>query len=647
MEKCYNNGMYIYSVIPLTNIPRPHIQKPSYFSSEKLEVGQLIEVPLASRLVPAIVAKRMNAQSRKQLLKRSPYVLKNVKRVLVDRPIFSRDFLKLAEDLADYYFVSVGLMLKRMLPPFFSKPTRPLLKALSELQMARNERTGKSIQKILIIGANRKKYYKKYLADGHNILLIPRYFYLEWTGEVLRNNFSALPKSATQTQWRKLWMDAYSGVLNTIAGTRSVLFMPVRDCRNIIIEKENDSSYVSWDQHPKFDARYAAELLTDMLRLRLVEGDSIPSINKWQKAQKEKWLIIKNLKNTKGCQIVDMKKELKSGNSSIISKNLREKLRSLKKGQKALLFINRRGLSSALLCRDCGYVIKCPNCDAAAVLHQEVSRKLVCHRCGVKIIPPSVCPNCDSYKIKHLGGGTQRVLQEVQKIIPQANIARVDKDVAPDPETQKKILEDFKKGKYQVLIGTQIAIEEEMFADLDVVAVVMADTVLSLPSYQSYENVYEIIWRLKNISKNNVLIQTYLGDLSLFKFLQNQDFEEFFNEELSKRKRLKWPPFSHLIKLVYSNKDAPTAEREAAIMARKLEVQLKTPEFKDLGSEIEILGPAPAFIPKVAGYYIWNILIKWPIKKNGEIKNIKARNILLGIVPARYWEVDVDPIDIV
>ncbi|MDP4010349.1 MAG: primosomal protein N' [Candidatus Spechtbacteria bacterium] len=639
--------MYIYSVIPLTNIPRPHMQKPSYFSSEKLEVGQLIEVPLASRLVPAIVAKRTNAQSRKQLLKRSPYVLKNIKRVLVDRPIFSRDFLKLAEDLADYYFVSVGLMLKRMLPPFFSKPTRPLLKALSGLQMARNDRTEKYVQKILIIGANRKKYYKKYLADGRNIFLVPRYFYLEWAQKILKDNFSILPKSATQTQWRKLWIDAYSGALNTVAGTRSVLFMPVRDCRNIIIEKENDSSYVSWDQHPKFDARYAAELLTDMLRLRLVEGDSIPSINKWQKAQKEKWLIIKNLKNTKGCEIIDMKKELKSGNSSIISKNLREKLRSLKKGQKALLFINRRGLSSALLCRDCGYVIKCPNCDTAAVLHQEISRKLVCHRCGVKIIPPSVCPNCDSYKIKHLGGGTQRVLQEVQKIIPQANIARIDKDAAPDPETQKKILEDFKKGKYQVLIGTQIAIEEEMFADLDLVAVVMADTVLSLPSYQSYENVYETIWRLKNISKNNVLIQTYLGDLSLFKFLQNQDFEEFFNEELSKRKKLKWPPFSHLIKLVYSNKDAPTAEREAASMARKLEVQLKTPEFKDLGSEIEILGPAPAFIPKVAGYYIWNILIKWPIKKNGEIKNIKTRNILLGIVPSRYWEVDVDPIDIV
>ncbi|MEX2145348.1 MAG: primosomal protein N' [Candidatus Spechtbacterales bacterium] len=638
--------MYIYLVIPLTNIPRSSLQKPVYYSSEKFELGQLVEVPLASRLVPAVIVKRTQAERQKLSVKKSPYSLKSIRRGLLTKPLLSKQFLKLAEYLAEYYFVSAGLMLKRMLPPFFAKPTKPLLSRLEDLADLANGTQRKTPQKVLLITRDREKYYKDFIKNGPSIFIVPKYLHLELLPNSFKKGVSIIGKNTSATEWRDIWINAYEGTAKTVVGTRSAIFTPVKNLENIIIEKENDSSHVSWDQHPKFSAPHVAELMSEIYGARLMEGDLIPSVSKWHKAKTERWKIVEQKNKSANCKIVNMKKELESGNTGIISKELKDKLKSLKKEQKALLFINRRGLSSALLCRDCGYIVKCSNCDSAVVLHKGISYKLICHHCGIKIPPPRICPDCGSYRIKQLGGGTQLVVQEVQKILPGVKIARMDSDITKNTEDQKNILNNFKRGDYQVLVGTQMAVAENVLSGIDLIAVVMADSILGLPSYQAYEKVYEIIWRLKNMTKKEVVIQTYLPELELFKFINNPRMEEFFKRELEKRKDLKWPPFSHIIKLIHLNKDVIMAEREAVTMKRRLDTQLKAEEFKNIKDAAEILGPAPGYIPKIAEKYAWYILVKWPVGKSGKPKELKLRNKLLSIA-GRLWQIEVDPADVV
>lgn len=628
--------MYLYKVIPLTKLPRPQLQTPQYFSSQKFEIGQLVVVPLGKRTVPAVIMTSSDARGNKQAIRKSSYALRNIEHPLVDQATFDKKFLDVARHLADYYFVSVGLMLKRMLPPFFSKPTRPLLKMLESLPKPQNTTPTREASQELIITNKKESYYKKIKTEGL-LFLVPEYLQIPFTKKLIPN-LSVLSAETTTVQWRTLWQQAYIGKISALVGTRASLFTPLKDLKTIVVENENNTSHKSWDQHPKFDTRYAARVLSAVYGARLIVADTIPSIETWWQAQHEKWLIEKKLSKTLPPQLIDMREELKNKNFSILSRELQDKIRSLKNNGAIFLFINRRGISSALLCRDCGFIIKCEDCSTPLVLHRGT---LICHRCGGKLAPPSMCPDCGGSRIKHLGGGTQHVENEVKRIAPHLKTIRLDIDSAPSVKIQAEILKDFQKGKYNILIGTKLAFKEYLFPRLDVSAVVMYDTLLNLPAYRSSESVYEVIWRLKQLTRGKVLVQTYNPEIPLFSYIKDDSFEPFFKSELEKRKALRYPPFSQLIKLTYGHQDEQKAEEEAKILKQKLETQSKS-----LGIPPELLlGPAPAFVPRVRGRYIWYVLIKWP-RKNGKIKDLSLRNRLLNIVP-KEWDIDVDPIDIV
>lgn len=648
--------VYIYTVIPLTKLPRPHPQTPAYFSTNSFRIGQLVEVPLGRRSVPAVILTASRAEQSRQAIRKSPYALKKINRSLVGHPTFEESFLNLAIELADYYFVSVGLMLQRMLPPFFSRPTKPLLSILENLKQPQQANPTTAPRKTLIINSDRFNLYKKIIHDKPFLFILPEYIHIAHAKKALPDldTIATLTKDMTQTQWRSLWQQAYEGNISGIVGTRGALFMPIRDAETLIVENENNTSHKSWDSHPKFDVRFAAGALSKTLGTHLVMGDVLPSIETYWHAKKENWEIKKIVGTMTPPSVVDMREELKNKNFSIISRELRELLQKANSQSKILLFINRRGISSGLLCRDCGHIVECPDCDVPFALHQHHAKEkregtlLVCHHCGKKAQPPRRCPSCGGGRIKYLGGGTQRVEEEVQKIAGHLTIARLDSDTAPSLDDHKTILKNFKEGSLNVLIGTQLALKEHLLPPLSASAVVMLDTVLNLPAYRSSEQVYEIIWRLRTITKGRVLVQTYSPELPIFQHLKDNDFEPFFTDELKMREALNWPPFSQLIKLSFAHSNQQKAEQEAAILKEKLKIQFKNiQKNRRIQAPVDsfILGPAPAFIPKVRNKYLWYILIKWPRDEHGIMRNLRSRNRILDIVPPS-WDIDVDPIDI-
>lgn len=633
--------MYIYSVIPLTKLPRKNLENLNYFDAEKFSIGQLVEVPLGKRVVPAVISNIKKAKNQKQLIKKSDFMLKKINTSLTDVPIFEKNFLTLANNLSEYYYTNSGLMLQRMLPLFFSKPTKPSLKLLKSLPRPQISFEAKKSRKILVIGTQNNKEYKKY-TKKESIFLVPEYWQIPHSIKLLPLKNTAILQNIRQTKLREIWKDAYLGNIKNIIGTRSALFSPLKNIQSIIIDNQNNSSYVSWDQHPKFDIRYAAENLSTIYGINLIKGDLIPSIETYYKAKKQNWTIHQNFENRPMPKIIDMKEEIKNGNNSIVSNELKKLIQSLKKDQKILFLIGRRGLASALLCRDCGYIPKCTACESSFVLHEDI---LICHHCGKKIQKPKFCNNCKSHRIKFLGGGTQAVVSILEKLAPHLKILRLDSDSAKNQAEQLKIFNDFNKKDYSILVGTQLALKKSLLPKIDYAVVVMLDTILSLPEYRSQERVHEIMWRLKDIARKKLFVQTYLPELPLFKHIQKNNFEKFFVEELEKRKLLSFPPYTQIIKLQFSNTNSMRAEQEAHILKKKLEVQLEYLQPTTYNLQPELLGPAPAFISKIAGKYKWYILIKWPKDKNNDIKDLHMRNRLLNIVPSD-WEIIVDPINI-
>ncbi len=630
--------MYIYKIIPLTKLPRPHMQMLTYFSVNKFYTGQIIEAPVGKRNIQGIIYREQEAENAKQEIRKAGFTLKKINRAVVKKPIFCKEFLDLAVHLADYYYTPVGLMMQRMLPPFFSTPTKPLLKMLEDLPEPVFATNKTSSKKRLIISPHKNKLYKKYIGDDGNLLIFPEYYNLKNAKNILKD-VETLPKNAGRNRWRNLWEGSYKGEINNLAGTRSVIFSPMRKLSAVILDENNNSSHKSDTQHPKIDARYVSRVIAEKRGADFITGDILPTLELYKKAHEERWEIHKEMPRTVSPRVIDMSNELKEKNTSLLSIDLQNQLKTMNTGEKALLFINRRGLASALVCRDCGFVKECSECEKALVLHK--GHVLICHHCGKKTTPPQVCEKCKGYRIKQLGGGTQKIAEEINKLMPELKTVRLDSDSAPTQKDRDNAFRAF-KNEADVLIGTHIALKPSLLPDVDITASVMQDAILTLPMYNAEEQVFNILWHLKYIAKKNCIIQTYHPDMDVFKHAKEKDFEKFFSEELKKRKALNYPPYSQLIKLSYTHKNPEKAENEAKVLRKKIETQIEQLKAQNSTTarhnKIQILGPSPT----VASKHSWYMLIKWP----GKDKNLKLRNGMLRVIPSD-WDIDVDPEDAV
>jgi len=398
--------------------------------------------------------------------------------------------------------------------------------------------------------------------------------------------------------------------------TKGLVFSAFNNLKSIIIENADSPKYKSWGRRPYYNAKDIAIQLAKIHKAKLILKKEFNENCK---------LKIEN-------SIIDMREEMRNNNFSIISRALKEKL---KKAKKSILFISRRGAATFILCRDCGYVIKCPRCDVPMILH-HVRGKLLCHHCNNEEKPPALCPNCKGYRIKYFGAGTQRVEIEVKKLFPKVKIFRLDSDTAKSPTQQQEIINKFNKLKNAILIGTQMLLEKDI-KQVNLVGIVSIETILNLPDYRSSERVFQIISQLKSMSDRGFLVQTYNPENAAIKNAIDNKWQKFYDEEIKIRKTLNYPPFSQIIKLTFEHRDSQKAQDEAKILLEKLKQQIQSQsKIENYKLKIDLLGPVPAFIPKIAGKHRWNIIIK------SKIKNLKQRNKLLIIVPST-WKIEVDP----
>ncbi|MEX0916517.1 MAG: hypothetical protein WDZ44_00185, partial [Candidatus Spechtbacterales bacterium] len=471
--------MYVYSVIPLTKLPRPQPQIVSYFSAEDLARGALVLVPLGRRTVSAIVVEKLDARDAKQAIRNSPYTLKKITRALSTNPVVPDLIIQEAVEISQHYYEPLGLVLARALPSAFENPTRPFLKELTELSFKKSER--KYPTKKLIIATGDNPLFQRAIPSGSSILISPS------VPSQSNNEVPFFSSENTPKERRQLWLATAMGKLNKIAGTRSAIFLPVPAPATIIIDGENNTALVSWDQHPKIDARAAALIRGDREGFNIVMRDVLPSIGTWHTAKTQKWTIMAADQPLAPLTLIDMRAELAKKNTSLLSPRLVTALQNTKPTERVFLFMHRRGFASAIVCRDCGFVVRCGTCELALVQH---GTKLLCHHCGTVSPAPHWCSSCGGSRLKQLGGGTELIEREVRRIAPHLTAARIDSDATRTGQEQKEIFEQFRAGTIQVLIGTSMALRDWELPRVRWAGVVMMDGIANLPFYTASEQAF-------------------------------------------------------------------------------------------------------------------------------------------------------------
>lgn len=407
------------------------------------------------------------------------------------------------------------------------------------------------------------------------------------------------------------WFRIKEGKARLVVGARSAIFLPMKDLGIIIVDEEHENTYKS-EQNPKYDTREVAEELSKIKNCKYVFASATPSIESYYKCLCKKLKLIElkrrvNNKSLPRVHIIDMRKELKEGNMSLLSRSLREKIsETLKQNKQVILFLNRRGFSTFVSCRKCGYVFKCEKCDIAMTYHK--SGYLVCHYCGRTIRQTRICPKCGSKYVKFFGAGTERVETEVKKYFKHARILRMDVDTTRYKDSHEKIYNAFKNHEADILIGTQMVSKGLDFKDVTLVGILAADMSLNIPDYRSQERTYQIVTQVsgragRGDDKGEVLVQTYTPESKILKYAAINDYDSMFNDEIKIRKIMNYPPFSKIL-LINCSSVNENLLRDFMNKIKKGLLDIEEANYMD------ILGPSPCIISKIKGKFRWQIIIK-------------------------------------
>ncbi|MBM7868923.1 primosomal protein N' (replication factor Y) [Clostridium pascui] len=422
------------------------------------------------------------------------------------------------------------------------------------------------------------------------------------------------------------WLRVKDGKVKVAIGARSAIFLPFKNLGLIVIDEEHENSYKS-DSNPKYHAREIGEMLSDIYGCKLVLGSATPSIETYYRAINNKLELITIKKRADGAllpdtHVVDMREELVKNNKSMFSSSLFEGIKDrLEKNEQIILFLNRRGFSTFVSCRKCGYVFRCSNCDISLTYHNN-SNNLSCHYCGKSERVPQICPECGSKYVKYFGVGTEKVEEEVKKYFPAARVLRMDFDTTRRKNSYENIYNFFKEQKADVLVGTQMIAKGLDFKNVTLVGVIAADLSLNIPDFHSSERTFQLITQVagragRGKKKGEVIVQTYNPESYSIQCAAENSYEEFFEQELSLRRLMNYPPFSELMLINMSSPNEELLIKNIQNVAVNLKSLLQNT------NKIEILGPCPSEISKIKNNYRWQIIIKGQLNQNikKEIKN--------------------------
>ena len=465
---------------------------------------------------------------------------------------------------------------------------------------------------------------------------------------------SALSAGERFDEWRRI----RSGEARVVIGARSAIFAPLQNIGCIIVDEEHEGSYQS-DHRPRYDAREVAWQRAAAHGAVLVLGSATPAIGTYMRAMpgvrpENRLELIELRQRVKNrplpeVQIVDMRGEFDRGNKSVFSARLASELQScLDAGKQAMLFINRRGHSTFVSCRKCGYAVKCDQCDVTMTYHQS-DETLKCHYCGKVMAPPTKCPSCQSPYIKFFGADTQKVEAEAARLFPAARVARMDVDTTQHKDAHQKILDAFRRGETNVLVGTQMIAKGLDFPNVTLVGVVAADMTLNLPDYRSVERTFQLITQVagragRADNPGRVVVQTYDPDHYAIQCAAAQDYRAFYVREAANRRLTLYPPFTVIARIVFSSKDAKAAKSAAVAAEQALTAYA---ESAGIQKDVVQLRAAEAPIGLLRGLFRWHLFVKLYFKADVEAVTARMLELADSAPEGVRGELEVNPVNMI
>jgi len=441
------------------------------------------------------------------------------------------------------------------------------------------------------------------------------------------------------------WQKINSGCATVVIGARSAIFAPIQNLGLIIIDEEHETSYKN-GEYPYYDAKLVAEFRAKHENAMIVLGSATPSVESYYKAAIGEYALVKLTRRVSGrplpkLEIIDMKSELEAGNRHIFSRKLLAGIKAtLDANKQIILFLNRRGHSTFVICRDCGFVLKCKYCDISLTYHYN-DKTAKCHYCGYTVKAPDICPQCRSKNIRFFGAGTEKVEQEIKRFFPDCKTVRIDSDSTSKKGSLEKMLLGFKRGDAQILIGTQAVAKGLDFPNVALVGIVSADTALNMPDFRCGERTFQLITQVagragRGDTPGRVYVQTYAPEAFAIKAACSLDISGFYKDELKMRYKALYPPFCHMLNIRVKGPNEEEVRQSAEDVKKML--------CENYNQGVTIYGPVPAPRSRIKENYRYNILIKSKqIQLLSDICN-RMQNISKNRSVEIAW--DLEPLDL-
>lgn len=610
---------------------------------------------------------------------------KYVDEILDTEPMFTLEYLKMLEWVANYYFSDLPTVLKTALPEkFFQKNLKNYRKPNKELKVLQTEKSKDKhtltteqqkiyddIKKVNaktsllygITGSGKTEIYFKLIEDtikeGKNVLFLAPEIALvsQLTARTIKRfgktSVGIWHSSITEAEKYKVWQKLRNDEIKILFGARSSVFAPVKNLGLIIIDEENDPAYKQTMPAPRYSAIEVAKKLAELNNdAKLILGSATPDIKSYYEAKNSNSLFVLNKRYNNAelpkVKIIDMRMERGFGNNGIFSKYLIDEIhKTVKNKNQVILLINRRGFSSYTQCMECSEIIECPKCAIPLIYHSQTQSHR-CHYCNHEIKNLTACPKCGAEgTLENFGTGVQRVEEIAGKIFSDYSIQRLDSDSLTRKNEHFEILEAFQNGETDILIGTQMIAKGLDNPNVTLVGVINADLSFNLPDFRSSERGFSLLCQVAGRSgrgkdEGKVIFQTFNNSNIFLDKAREQDYDSFFENEIEIREAFDYPPFSKIIRIILSSDNNFRAEKSAMEIAMRLKEWI---DKQSLTERLIVMGPAPCVLEKIRGEYRFNLIIKNKLEEKGH--NIILSFLRKIILPNDIkMIVDVDPSDI-